>query len=236
VAKRRGTAGDVNSFLLGQSLLPQLEASVTSPCAGGLFYRDRLMACLVGIENNKAVCEIGVSSGPVMMDAADVAGAAKGAWCAMPAPHVLAITDAYYGDEDEWSDAVTGAYRALMRSMRDAGIGGHVLICTRADEAEVASVARRKVFFFLPDALREDLAVLLGAQHEIAAPPAQLGILFGLLEEYDLRRLVLVNPDREAIALSLTYLDPDQITIGGYCTGTCDEYWKNLVKSAYYTG
>ena len=52
-----------------------------------------------------------------------------------PPPICLRITDTYYNDEYEWNDAITGTYRTLMRSMRDIGINGHVLICNTISRA-----------------------------------------------------------------------------------------------------
>ena len=61
---------------------------------------------------------------------------------------MLAIADCYYDDEYEWSDAVNGTYRALMRAMRDTGISGHVLIGDTVKDEELAGLAGQKVFFF----------------------------------------------------------------------------------------
>lgn len=236
VAERRGTAGDIISYRLQRSLAPQISAGITSPCAGGRFYKDRVMECLTGIDGNRAICEIGVSSDRIIADAADIAGHKEGVWCALPAPHALGITDAYYGDGDEWCDAIAGVYRTLMRSMRDAGIGGHVLICDAADEAELSALVRQKVFFFQPEPDRKSLETLMEYQQQIAVGKDHLNTSFDLATQYGLHRLIVMDADDEAIALALSHLDPDQVTVGGYCcTENCDEYWKSLVDSAYYT-
>ena len=66
----------------------------------------------------------------------------------MPAPHLLGIMDTYYDDKEEWNYAISGTYRTLMRSMRDVGISGYVLICDTLHEPEIEALVRQNVFFF----------------------------------------------------------------------------------------
>jgi hypothetical protein len=234
VAEHRGEPGDLISFRIAQSLAPQLSAGITMPCFGGKFYRDRIMACLMNMKDDRVIDEIGVSTGSVIEDAAHEVARNKGVWCALPAPHLLGITDAYYHDEDEWRGAISGAYRTMMRSMRDAGIGGHVLICDRADHAELSALARRKVFFFQPEPDREGLQTMMEYQQQIAVSPAHLDTLFDIAHEYDLSRVIVLDADKESIDRALAHLDHDQVAIGGYCTEHCEEYWESVVGTAWY--
>jgi hypothetical protein len=41
-----------------------------------------------------------------------------------------------------------------------------------------------------------------------------------------------VNGEKEDILAALEHLDPDQISLGGYCREDCAEYWKALVERA----
>ncbi len=238
VAAHRGMQADLLTYRLDQSLAPQRPAGITLPCAGGRFYADRILSCLLGItgvSGKKAVDEIGVQSGAMVEDAGSITTQQKGAWCAMPAPHALGIEDTYYHDEEEWNDAITGAYRTLLRAQRDAGIAGHVLIGDTATDAECARLTRQNVFFFVPAPDRESLACLMEHQRQIAVPRKLLDLVFDLANEYDLHRLIILDPDAEAIALALSHLDPDQVMGGGYCTANCEGYWCALVKAAGYT-
>jgi len=234
IAGHRGTPADIITYQLDQSLSPQLSAGIMSPCAGGRFYRDRVMACMQGIEDGKATAEISLNPNEIIQDAAGIVAQKKGAWCALPAPHVLGITDAFYDDEEEWNDALNGFYRILMRSMRDAGITGHVLICNTLEEPEIASLVRQNVFFFLQEPDRDDLAVLMEHQRQVAVSRDRLDTLLDLTGEYDVRKIILVDPDSASINRALSCFDPDQIIAGGYCTGSCEEYWNNIVKQAEY--
>ena len=234
VAERRGTQGDLTSFLLAQALLPELEAGVTLPSAGGKFYRDRLTGCFLGLDQQTAVSEIGITADPVIADAIELSAISRGVIIAMPAPHLLGFTDNYYHDKDEWAGALTGAYRSLMRSMRDAGCGGHVLVCDRILEDETAALAKKKVFFFHPAPEKEDLEVLLERQSTVAVQKQDIGMALDLADEYNLLGIAIIDPDEASIRAALARLDPENVSAGGYCSGECPSYWKSLVASAVY--
>jgi len=184
VAKNQGKSGDLISFYLDQSLSGQLSSEITIPCAGGIFYKDRIMDSLMGIDCKTVVDEIALNTDEVTKDARGIVSQKKNVWCALPAPHALCITDSYYLDEDEWHDAIAGAYRTLMRSMRDGGIAGHVLVCDTIDEVELSALARQKVVFFARDPNRDGLATLMEYQRQVAVDRHHLAMAFDLAGEY----------------------------------------------------
>ena len=234
IAEHRGRTADIVTYQLDRSLAPQVSAEIGIPCAGGKFYACRVRECLRGVHEDRITDELSLDPGPVVEDAAGIVLQKKGAWCALPAPHTLGLTDGYYDDAGEYNDAVTAVYRTLMRSMRDTGVAGHVLIADTATEVEVQALARRKVFFFEPHPTREDLEILLERQRQVAITGDMLGTLLDLKGEYDVSRVCLVDPDRESVQLALSHLDPDQVSAGGYCVQDCGEYWKELVSAAVY--
>jgi hypothetical protein len=235
IAKNRGKAGDLVSFQLDRALALQRSCGITIPCIGGKFYKDRVMDSLIGITTTTVTGEIAVQADTVNTDAREIARGKKNIWCALPAPHALGITDSYYHDEDEWHDAIAGAYRTLMRSMRDGGIGGHVLICDTIDEVELSALSRQKVVFFARDPSREGLAALMEYQRQVAVDRNHLAMAFDLAHEYEINTLVILDPDTESIALALSEFDPDHLMAGGYCTSDGEGYWNKLVASARYT-
>ncbi len=58
IAEHRGTTADIITYLLDQSLEPQVSAGIMAPCAGGRFYKNRIMQCLLGVDGRKATGEI----------------------------------------------------------------------------------------------------------------------------------------------------------------------------------
>jgi hypothetical protein len=235
IEENRGTAADITTYQLDQSLAPQVPAGISAPCAGGRFYKNRIMECLLGVEGGKATDETDLDSQAIREDAIKIVAQKKGAWCAVPAPHLLGITDRYYYDESEWNDAITGTYRTLMRSMRDGGISGNVLICDTLLEPEIISLSHQKVFFFQPDPDRAGLACLLEHQPQIAIGRSMLDTVLDMMSEYDIRKVIILDPDQESISQALSCLDPDHVSAGGFCTGMCENYWKDLVETAVYT-
>ena len=234
VAGRRGLSGDLTTYLLAQSLFPQKEAGITIPCAGGKFLGNRILESIIGLDDHTIVTELAVHPDPVIADTLEIVATLRGVFFAMPAPHLLGLTDAYYHDEDEYADAITGAYRILMRSMRDAGCGGHVLICDHIEGPEVERLAGKKAFFFHPSPEREDLEILLEYQRQIAIPKNDLDMVPLLADEYDIAGIVIMDPDEPSIHSAREFLDPDKITAGGYCTEDCAKYWRSLKDSAVY--
>jgi hypothetical protein len=234
IAEHRGRMADIVTYRLDRSLAPQVDAGIGLPCAGGKFYAARIRQCISGIRDNTAVGELHVDTPAILEDAAGIVLQRRGAWCAIPAPHVLGITDTYYDDEGEWNDAICGAYRTMMRDMRDTGVTGHILVADRMDRAELANLARQNAFFFAPVPCREDLATLMEFQHQVAIGKDRLQMAFDLMQEYTLQKICIIRPDQESINLALDHLDPDQVVAGGYCTADCGEYWKTLAADAFY--
>jgi len=234
IALHRGSSADLTSFLLDASLAPQVEARITHPCAGGMFMQNRFLESLSGVKDTQVIEEIGVRIDPFSEDAARVVVQNRNAWCALPAPDVLGITDRYYKDKDEWTEAISGVYRTVLREMRDAGVSGHVLICDSVDNEVVRMLARRNVFFFHLEPDRTSLEILLEFQKKVAVTNDQVAKVIDLAGEYDIRQIIILEPDSSAITLALSHLEPDQVIGGGYCIGNGMEYWKNLVKNSFF--
>ncbi len=236
VADHRGIAVDLRAYWLDVLLAQELSAGITVPCAGGLFYHERVRESLIGLNANRdtVIGEIHVDTSTLIEDAILLATQKKDVWCALPAPQSLGFTDDYYGDSGEWSDAITAAYRTIMREMRDAGIGGHVLICDTVDEQEISILAGKKVFFFAPAPKKKDFMPLMEYQRRIAVSTKNLEMAIDLSEMYNIHQWIIMEPNNGGIGLALSQFDPDQIIAGGYCKEDCDNYWKKLVESAVY--
>jgi hypothetical protein len=235
IREHRGRTADITTYQLDRSLAPQVGAGIMDPCAGGKFYVDRILSAIVGLEDRKAKGELHVDTPGIIEDAAGIVVQKKGAWCAIPAPHVLGIRDCYYGDKAEWNDALCESYSKIMRAMRDTGVPGHVLICGKVADDELLSLAEQQIFFFHPEPGREDLTLLLERQRRVAVRKANLPVIFDLMNEYTVQKIFLLDPDPGAIALARTHFDLDQIMAGGYCSDGGECYWKDLVTSAEFT-
>ena len=232
IKEHTGRTADILTYRIDRSLAPQIEAGIMAPCAGGKFYAGRILSALAGVEERVATGELHAETHDIIEDAAGIVVQKKGAWCAVPAPHALGIRDDYYDDEMEWDDAICGAYRTILREMRDIGVDGHVVICDRVTDAELVALNHRKVFFFEPAPDRESLAHLLERQHQVAVQKNYLRTLMSLTDEYTIQKLFIIDPDPQAIALARTHLDPDQIVAGGYCLEEDNTYWKDIVAAA----
>jgi hypothetical protein len=230
VKRRRGTAGDLTSYYLEESLDPQ--EGVDLPCPGGRIYRARILETFRGLDDGTLVREPSADTALVEEDTRWGSSLRKGLAFSVPAPHLLGIKDEYYHDREEFCEGLSACYRQILRAMRDAGAGGHVLLGERLYEDEVERLAGRRTFFFYPGLTAEDLPVLLEYQDIPAVQPALLSQALGLLDEFDLRHLFIVDGAAEDLLAAGEHLDPDQVSLGGYCTEHCREYWKRLVERA----
>jgi len=230
IQKRRGTGGDLTSYLLEESLEPQ--EGVDFPCTGGRIYRARVLESIGGLEGNNLAREPSAETALAEEDARWGASRRKGLLFCLPAPHTLRISDGYYHDREEFCEALSGCYRQILRAMRDAGAGGHVLLGEKVHEGEMGHLAGPRTSFFFPGLTGEDLPRLLEHQDAIAIPRALLADSLGLLDEFELRHLTILDGKGEDLLAALEHLDPGQVSLGGYCARDCKAYWKGLVERA----
>ena len=86
IAANRGTSADIITYQLDKSLEPQVSAGIMAPCAGGRFYKERIVKCLFGVENGQTTGEISLDPHAIHEDAAGIVVQKKvhGAPCQPP--------------------------------------------------------------------------------------------------------------------------------------------------------
>jgi hypothetical protein len=230
---------DLVSYQLGTQLLSEKEAHINEISCGGLFTGSRLDNALQYSEEWHVITPEWLLHDTILMQQIE-----KQARYVLPAPHTFAGNGETNDEESLYS--LCDSYKALLRTMRDAGVYSHILNASCADEVVFEKLAKRRVFIFLsPDAGRSDIECLLEYQHRIALYDCSL--LESLFDQYTLSSIILIDPSAEDLSLALELLDEERITIGGYRilekTGTADvetyfnaqsetEYWSNIVKKA----
>jgi len=233
IGSRRGREGDLISYLLEESL--RLQEGVDRPCAGGLFYGDRVRSAIIGLADGVLDEEPDLRPVDLVMDARDAVSLRKGCRVALPAPSLLQVDDRYFGDPEECTAALCEVYRRMMREMRDAGVGGHILHCTRPNETELGELARPRTRFFADDPDPEMITTLLEYQDELVITPDRLMDAVVWADEFDIRTLTILDAASADLQRAALDFDPGMIAAGGYCTGECAEYWTTLVGAAVIT-
>jgi hypothetical protein len=231
VAAHRGMEADLITFKLEESLRGQEDVDI--PAAGGRFYRSRLIASLKGVDDRVLKREPAVDPREVTADAERIIALRKGTWCALPAPQLWGITDHYYRDHEEFLASLSRCVKQLMRSMRDRGIKGHILLCDRYLVDEVEELAGAKVRFYAEHPTLNDLSVLLERQRSIAVPADHIAAALELLNEFEIARLTIVDPSPEALGAVQSHFDPGSFEAGGYCRKDCPGYWTRIIDSAF---
>lgn len=231
-----GREADLITYLLETSVLPQIQAGIDQPSAGGRFYAERLLSSLKGIAGGVVVEEVYADSVEVCQDAITIVRHHPGGWCALPGLSELNLTDPdrCYRDEDERVAALTRVIRELMRAMRDCGVGGHVIHCSQdLTEAEADGLAGGKVLLYVEDPGPATLRLLLEHQSVIAVRPAGLPVLVDLMEDYPVRQVILMDPSPSDLTDALGQMDADHLASGGYCrSGDPREYWRERAAQA----
>ncbi len=232
IAGRRGrNGGDLITYQLETSLAAQ--QPIESPCAGGIFYGKRWRDALTGFREGVLQGEPGIDPREVAADARALVTKKKGIQVAVPAPHLLGLTDGYLGNQEEFTELITELYTRLMREMRDAGVQGHVLIADSAETIELESLAGRKCVFFPRDPTAFDLELLLEYQTELPVLPGQLAWAIDRTEEYTIRRMVLMHAESGDLTEAAEYTDPETLRAGGYCERDCPRYWQTRLDEAF---
>lgn len=232
VGGRKGKPGDLLTYQLDTAFRAQLDAGVDYPCAGGPFYAKRWLDSMGGLDDKTVTGELYALPDRVLEDAIEIAKAKRGAFFAVPSPASLGLKDRYFGDNDEFHTVLYEVYRTLMREMRDGTIAGHVLLVDTFEEEDMAALAGKKAFFFLREPSRANLEILLEYQRDIAIPKNRIPDIEGLLDEFQIGRILLLDPDEPAFRELLAVRDPDMIMTAGFCTGSFETYWKDLVAGS----
>lgn len=232
VSGRRGREGDLTTYHIEQTLLPQIRAKIDSACAGGLFYMSRLTDAFTGVADSRIIEEIGCDSGRIADDADECVQMKKDVWFCLPAPHNLGILDEYYGDSDEAGQALYGAYKVLARSMRDRGIHGHVLAGTSVIPEEMEALSGKKTHFLAFNPSKDEIETILEFQRDIAVSRVNIPDLVRAMDEYEVGTIILLDPTRESLLELMDQRDADTIMTGGYCPGECSSYWDHLVNDS----
>jgi len=220
---------DLVTLMLLESVLPQAEAGIDTVAGGGRFYTSRWRDAIGGVRDGVLRDDPAPQSSMLTVDARALSASVRTPWATMPAPSDLGLVDRYFGDPAEANAAVRDVYRLLMRSMRDGGVTGHVLLAASPSDEEMEDLASPMTFFFCPDPDGDALAVLLEHQRLLALPGKRVSELAGLMDQYGRRPVYLIDPTEEEVQSALTVLDPDHIRIGGFCSADCDAYWRRLV-------
>ena len=228
IRDRPGFEADLLTFRLLETLRPQVAAGIGAVAAGGVFYGDRWLAAIGGVRDGVLRDAPFPEPATLGMDARAIAAEVRAPFAAMPAPSALGIVDRHFGDEDEAGAAVRDVCGSLMRAMRDAGAGGHVLLTSSPADDELEDLASPLTFFYCPDAGPDTLDILLDHQRAFALPGRRVAELAGLIDQCGRRPVYLVDPTGEEVAAALEVLDHDNLRIGGFCRAECDPYWQRL--------
>lgn len=225
VRTHAGQEADLVTFKLVRSLNVQLAVGITQPCAGGLFMLPRFADA---IRCSPHECHGEPSL--FLADAGMMTRTAGPVRSALPAPGL--IPGSPDPSHEELYVDFCDVYAGILREMRDLHITGHFLHARDVCPLDAERLASRKTIFVAPDGGRDVQSRLLEFQNRVVLTTARVPLLDDLIDHYDIRSLVLVDPDEEGFKKAMEHLDPDQISVGGYGVGSESDYWRGIADLA----
>ncbi|MDR0980756.1 MAG: hypothetical protein LBL85_03090 [Methanocalculaceae archaeon] len=228
IRRHAGTAADLTTWEVEETLRSQ-GSEVWFPAAGGIWYRDRILAAFPNVSEQRISGEFDLHAADISADCMIAAGIRKGCWWAVPSPQALHLTDGYFADEDTASEAVTDAVTRVCRVMRDTGATGHVLVYDGVPDAvDQEHFSGKRFLRYVPDAFLE---IVLEVQRDLILSADAVPRLAELSDCYTIRQVYVTGPTTEALAEVCRLFDPDNV----FCAGTApeveqEEYWKNLAE------
>ncbi len=224
----KGRQADLITYHLIRSLEGQTEAKISSPAGGGLFMQSRFDDALTCSPDGCQVNTSGFEEDALVMT--KVAGPVRSV---LPSPGLLPGSPE--PTDEETCAEFCYAYAKVLRSMRDKNITGHILHANDVSPIETEILSSQKIMFVIPEGSTIVQSNLLEVQTTIALTSSRVRFLDELIDQYDVRNLILIEPDEEGFKGALKHLDPDQILVGGYGKGEGKQYWKHIAESAERT-
>ncbi len=224
----KGREADLITYYLTRSLCAQKDAGISSPAGGGLFMQSRFENA---ISCSSEGCHVNTSV--FEADARMMIRAAGPVRSVLPSPGLLPGSPDP-ADDDRCAE-FCDAFARVLRSMRDQKITGHILHAEGVSEIEEEILSSQKTMFIIPEGSVAVQSDLLEFQTTIALTSSRVQFLDELIDQYDVRSLILIEPDEEGFKGVLKHLDLDQILIGGYGKGEENQYWKHIVEGAETT-
>ncbi|HWQ63707.1 MAG TPA: hypothetical protein VN429_04765 [Methanospirillum sp.] len=225
IRSMKGQEADLTTYYLIRSLEKQLEAGILSPAGGGMFMQSRFEDALTcsheGCQVNTLVFE---------EDAQVMIKTAGQVTSVLPSPGVLPGSPDPE-DEEAFAEFCDG-YAKILRNMRDQKITGHILHAKEVSLIEAELLSSRKTIFVIPDGTIAAQSELLEVQSTIALTSNRVQFLDELIDQFDIRNLILIEPNEEGFKRVLKHLDPEKIQVGGYGRGEDKQYWKRIADSA----
>ncbi len=221
-----GRQADLITWEIETTLTAQLP-SVTTPAAGGMFYRDRLLSALHNISGTKITGEFDPDLNEILEDCRRTEKISRHCWWSLPAPSALGLEDAYFADKEDAAAALCAAVRTICRIQRDAGAAGHILTATAAPgDIEREMFTGKRYLWQVPAAALEDI---LEIQRDLILPSDALSRLEDLTHSYTIRSVLVTDPTEAVLKEVCTLFDPEDVIVCGTAPASGQKtYWESL--------
>lgn len=225
VSAHHGTEIDLVRFQQYRSLSAQRDAGIDHPAAGGRFCSSRMKKALVWSKDS------GIRTDPsdLVSDLSFLKKTCPSFSSVHESPGLL--EPGLLDDEDSLAEYCQG-YRRILRSLRDEGVRDHVIHARAPSPVELELLCGPKTLWYIHDQSPGEVEELLELTGDIILHPGDIGLVPDLLDRFQLRNLIVCEPDTRTLSLVLEMTDLDHLLVGGYGEGSEYEYWKKIGDSA----
>lgn len=217
--------GDLITFKHLRSLQAQKDAKISLPCTGGLFCLPRIRTALPYPSASRHP-----DASDLIADAAMMTQISGSIHSALPAPQFLVGTSEV-SDDEKFAD-YCNEFSKILRNMRDVHIKGHLLHAKESIPIELEQLVSRKTRFIIPDGTLTNQEALLEHQQELTISNSRMSLVIELIDQYEIRKLTIIEPDEAGYKLALEMFEVDQISTGGYGSGNEQTYWEMISSVA----
>jgi len=229
ISDARGFESDLITFQMLQSRKYQHDSDLDEYGVGGKYATPRMNKALLWDSDNGLI----IDTSEIVSDYSMVVRKGGFIRSVHESPGVLECSPGV-NDEEGFSELCEG-YRKVLRSLRDIGIKSHVILTKKPDllELELISNTKNTIYLLGPD--ERELIELLEFTTKLVIDSQSLSLIPNLSESYNVRDLVIVDPEEKDLSRVLEFIDINHVTVAGYARGDEKSYWERLKSSAEVT-
>ncbi|MDX8551401.1 hypothetical protein KHC33_02835 [Methanospirillum sp. J.3.6.1-F.2.7.3] len=226
IALYRGYEADLVTFQMLRSYSDQKSADIHTIGVGGGYMRQRME------EGLKWDAEQGplIHVDDLVYDYSLITSKSGGIWSVHESPSVLSTCPSQ-DDEDSFAEMYHG-FRQILRTLRDNRIFSHIIHLESPTQLELELLSSPRSLYFLRNPTLEILGDLLEHTSDLILPTEKISFLGELIDQFQIRRVMLLDATAPALLSVLEYVDPDHLVVTGYCQGSEEKYWKKVQDSA----
>jgi hypothetical protein len=229
ISNAKGSEADLTTFQMLRSGKFQYDVDLDESGVGGEYSTPRMNKALLWDSDNGLI----IDTSEIVSDYSMITRKGGFIRSVHESPGVLGCSPDI-NDEDGFAEFCKG-YGIILRSLRDTGMKGHVILTKKPDLLELELISNMKNIIYLMEPEERELEELLEFTTKLVIHSQFISVIPNLMDSYKVRDLVIVDPHSEDLVAVLEFIDRDHVIVAGYALGDEKSYWERLKSSAEVT-